>query len=551
MFVRILALVALFSVVAPASFAHEGHDHAAAPPSAPAASGAPRFEAATEAFELVAVRRGSDLVVWLDRFDTNVPVTDATVEVETPDGPQAAAATPEGTYRLPAPWAQRPGGHELLFTVTAGETVDLLTGTLVVPEIASSVAAVSDPARFASGPFGLRALAAAGVGGLVLGGLLAGGLRTRRSLLWAPALGILALLAFGATRLLAHEGHVHESQPPAPTPGGDRAQALPDGSVFIPKPTQRVLGVRTLMSRPERFARRAELPGRIIADPNSTGLVQAASTGRLSPPQGGFPRLGARVKAGDLLAHVSRPFLAIDQSTMRQQQGDLDQQISILERRLARFETLVKSGAVSQVTLDEAKLELRGLRDKRAALESVKQEPEALRAPVSGVIAASNAVAGLMADPATTIFQIVDPDRLFVEALSIEAPQPGLDASARTPDGRALGLTFVGAGLADRNQATPVHFAVTGDNAGLRLGQFVTVFTQTRESVEGLAAPRASVVRRANGESVVYAHVAAERFEPRLVRTRPLDAQNVLIVSGLEPGTRIVSEGAELLNQVR
>ncbi len=550
MFIRIFARLALAFLGEPASMAHEGHDHGAASVATAAASSAPRLEAMSGDFELVAARQGAELVIWLDRFETNAAITDATIEVETPAGPQTAAASADGTYRLKAPWAQRPGRHELLFTVTAGESVELLTGALIVPEAASNVSPIAPSATFGS-----SALAAAGLGGLAMGGLFAGALR-RRPLVWAPALGVLMLVAFGATRLFAHEGHEHGAQDsgdqaPAPLVAGDRAQALPDGSLFLPKPTQRVLGVRTLLSRPERFARSVELPGRVIADPNSSGLVQAASTGRLSPPQGGFPRLGARVNAGDVLAYVSRPFLAIDQSTMRQQQGDLDQQISILERRLARFETLVKSGAVSQVALDEAKLELSGLRDKRAALESVKQEPEALRAPVGGVIAASSAVAGLMAAPATIVFQIVDPNRLFIEALSMEAPQPGLAASARTADGRVLALTFVGAGLADRNQSMPVQFAVEGDKSGLRLGQFVTVYAQTSEGLDGLAAPRASVVRRANGESLISAHVSAERFEPRLVRTRPLDAHNVLILSGIEPGTRIVSEGAELLNQVR
>ena len=279
--------------------------------------------------------------------------------------------------------------------------------------------------------------------------------------------------------------------------------------------------------------------------------MQAAAVGRLSPPPGGFPRLGAPVKAGDVLAFVATPFLAIDQSTMHQQQGDLDQQISIMERRIARFETLAKTGAVAAVTLDEARLELEGLRNRRAALDRAKREPEPLRAPIDGVIAAANAVAGQVVDANAVVFQIVDPQRLFVEALSFDAASPAGAASARAPDGRDLDLAFVGAGLADRNQAAALQFAVRNAPPGLRPGQFVTVFAQTSEQAAGLAAPRASVVRRANGESVVYTHDAAERFRPVVVRTQPLDAERVLIVGGLEPGRRIVTQAAELLNQVR
>ncbi len=46
--------------------------------------------------------------------------------------------------------------------------------------------------------------------------------------------------------------------------------------------------------------------------------------------------------------------------------------------------------------------------------------PEPLHAPVDGVIAQANAVAGQMAEPTSVIFQIVDPAKLWVEALAFE-----------------------------------------------------------------------------------------------------------------------------------
>ncbi|MDB5507971.1 MAG: transporter [Hyphomicrobiales bacterium] len=541
------AVLAILAFGSPRLLAHEGHDHEAAP-AATAQQGAPRLESASALFELVGVAQGGGLTIWLDRFETNEPVPDATIEVETPAGPQTAMAQPDGAYRIAAPWADKPGAYDLIFTVAAGGDIDMLTATLQVPRAGAQAAA---PTVGGSAIYNSMSLAGAGVAGLVLGAFFSIGLR-RRPLIWAPAMALLMLVAFGAVRLLAHEGHVHaEEQAAAPVMAGDRAQILADGSVFLPKPTQRVLSVRTSFGREDRYAKRTELPGRVIPDPNGSGLVQAAAAGRLSPPPGGFPRLGARVKAGDVLAFVSTPFAAIDQSTMRQQQGDLDQQISIVERRIARYETLTKTGAVAQVTLDEARLELQGLRDRRLSLERVKLETEALRAPVDGVIAAASAVAGQVVDANAVVFQIIDPDRLFVEALSFEAPRSGVAASGRTPDGRELTLSFVGSGLADRNQALPVQFAVEGSMEPLRLGQFVTVYAEMSDGMAGLAAPRASVVRRSNGETVVYTHDSAERFAARVVRTRPLDANRVLIVAGLEAGKRVVTQAAELLNQVR
>ena len=82
-----------------------------------------------------------------------------------------------------------------------------------------------------------------------------------------------------------------------------------------------------------------------------------------------------------MLAYVTPPLQAIDVSDMRQRQGELDQQISIVERRLARYESLAPSGAVARSQLDDTRLELEGLKDRRASLDKVRREPEALVAP--------------------------------------------------------------------------------------------------------------------------------------------------------------------------
>ncbi len=59
------------------------------------------------------------------------------------------------------------------------------------------------------------------------------------------------------------------------------------------------------------------------------------------------------------------------------------------------------------------------------------------------------------------------------------------------------------------------------------------------------------MVRGANGQPIVYEHVSAERFMPREVKTEPLDASRVLVLAGLAPGRRIVTDGAELIDQIR
>jgi cobalt-zinc-cadmium efflux system membrane fusion protein len=550
--------------------AHEGHDHGA-PPTPVSKTIAPRGEAVSELFELVAIPRDGTLRLYLDRFRTNAPVPNASVEIETPDGPKTAAAAVDGSYTLPAAWLREPGRHDLTATVTAGEDVDVLTFSVTIldPKAAPAAAGSTHPehavrARIAAAADDLRhrlqakdpALVGTAALAFVLGMLVMGLVRGRRS---APVVALLAvaLTLILGTAAFAHgdEDHGAPIQGAAlinPGDGGmDLAQRLPDGSVFVPKPTQHLLVLRTTMTEAGRFHRSIELPGRIIPDPNASGVVQSSVGGRLSPPPSGvFPRLGTRVRKGDVLATVTPPIQAVDVSDMRQTQGDLDQQISIVERRVDRYKRLATTAAVPQSQLEDAVAELKGLQDRRAALDKIRQQPDPLVAPVDGVVAQAAAVAGQMASPGQMIFQIVDPNRLWVEALSFDA-LAAQNATARLADGRTLTLAYQGSGLADRNQAIPVQFAIQGDASGLRVGQFVTVLAGTDREQSGLALPRSAVVRAGNGQDVVYEHTTPERFEARPVRIEPLDGGRVLVAEGVGPGKRIVTQGAELLDQVR
>lgn len=548
----IQAVIITILLLAVPALAHEGHDHADQAKASVQIGTMPRLEATSGPFELVALMRNGELVIYLDRFQTNEPVTGAKIGVETPKGPQEAKES-NGTYRLDAAWA-KDATVDLIFTVIDGDSSEILTGTLAVPgamdgsrqgwSLFSPAFAHSLKDKMASGGVWLLALIT-----FVLGFISAR--FTGRSGRILSFLVLLSLVALGPDPALAHEGEDHGDTKKTTSVSSDLSERLADGTLLVPKPIQRILAIRTRMTETSTHQKVLELPGRIIPDPNASGFVQASVSGRLSAPASGFPKLGTVVKAGDVLAFVTPPFQAIDVSDMRQKAGELDQQISIVEKRVTRFELLVQKGVTTRVNLDEAAMELKGLKERRAALDRTRGESEKLIAPVSGVIASSNAVAGQIAETNAVVFQIVDPERLWVEALTFNLLPDAGAATARTSEGAKLTLKFQGAGLTDRSQAIPVHFAVEGAPKGLRVGQLVTVMAVTGEEVKGLAVARTSVLRSANGQTIVFEHTAPERFEPRIVRVEPLDAENVLVLDGLAAGKRVVTQGAELLNQIR
>ena len=156
----------------------DDHSHGPATPAPVASAGeAPRVEAASELFELVGVLDGDKLVIHLDRFATNEPVTGASITVE--GGPLKASAAAEkgGIYTVAAAGLAAPGTHPLVFTVQAGEASDLLTADLVVASPVAAAAAHTDGIDW-------RSLVQPAVAALVLFFILGAGLiawRRRRS----------------------------------------------------------------------------------------------------------------------------------------------------------------------------------------------------------------------------------------------------------------------------------------------------------------------------------------------------------------------------------
>jgi RND family efflux transporter MFP subunit len=566
-FVSLCLLIAL----TPVAMAHEGHDHGTPPPTAVTTS-TPRVTAQSDAYELVGILRGDRLGLYLDRFATNEPVTDAKITVTVGgDKEVQAEPAPDGTYTVSSAEFAGEGPLELIFAITAKSGDDLLIGTLQLP--AKPVAAAPAPARTSAlqvlQTSSIKALQntptihiasrdiptpflIAGVA-LALGFLLGLAMRSRNKLVPATGLALVALLVSSAYAL-AHEGHDHGAEaaksalPPTDTP-----RRLPDGTVFVPKPSQRLLNVRTAVTKPEPAQKAVNLIGRVIADPNRSGLVQSINGGRIIAPEGGLPRLGQPVKKGQVLALVEQAVPQADRTTLSERAGEIEQDIAVAETKLKRVRQLAERNVAPPSQVTDAETELDGLRRRREILRQTRIEPETLRAPIDGTIAAARVVAGQVVGSQDVIFQLVDPKGLWVEALVYGETDPSKvsGASAVAADGTPLKLTLQGFGKALQQQATVVQFAIESPPPNLAVGQPVTVTAQNGAAVTGIIMPRDAVVRGGSGEAVVWRHTDPERFEARPVRTEPFDATRLVIRAGVDAGERIVIRGAETINQIR
>jgi membrane fusion protein, heavy metal efflux system len=124
-------------LAAPPVIAHEGHDLETAE-AAGASRSLPRLVAGSESYELVAVLESPRLIIYLDRFEDNSPVTDAKITVTINEEPVVAEATGNGTYSLTSKLFERGGLFELVFDIKAPKDDDLLIGKLSLPNAGSA-----------------------------------------------------------------------------------------------------------------------------------------------------------------------------------------------------------------------------------------------------------------------------------------------------------------------------------------------------------------------------------------------------------------------------
>jgi cobalt-zinc-cadmium efflux system membrane fusion protein len=375
---------------------------------------------------------------------------------------------------------------------------------------------------------------------------------------WIASAVLLAALLVAGWLLLATWAN---AAPGAHGPNGEHLDAagatsasglarLPDGSVQVPKLSQRRMGVRTVIAPQTDAAATVELPGRVIMDPNAGGRVQAVHAGRIEPGPRGLPVPGQRVREGEVLAylrHHADPFARANQQA---QLAELRAARAVAQQRVKRLESL--EGTVPRKEIEAARAELEGLVTRERSVGSSLSAREMLVAPVSGVIARADAVRGQVVEARDVLFEVVDPTRVLVEATTADTTLVNRVAGARLQAAPGVQLELVGTARSLRDGVLPLTFRASGSHVTqIAVGQPVTVVVQLSERIKGLVLPAQAIVRNQSNEPVVWIKSGAERFIPQPVQYRALDRERVVVTSGLAADNRVVVQGAALIAQIR
>jgi hypothetical protein len=325
---------------------------------------------------------------------------------------------------------------------------------------------------------------------------------------------------------------------------------LPDGSVTIPKAAQRRMNIRTELSVQTQTALTLELPAVVVIDPNASGRVQSIHGGRVEAGQRGLAAIGQTVQRGEILGFVrfeGDPYALAGQQA---QLADVRARRQLAEQRASRLAGL--EGSVARKDIEAAQAEARALVEQERSIGAGIGAREALRAPVGGIVAHADAMIGQVVEPRDVLFQIIDPQRLMVEASIGDPALAGRIVGAALKEAPSVELALLGAGAALREGRLPLRFSVRGkERLPLAVGQPVSLVVRLDATIDGIVLPARAVVRNPSNEPIVWIRSGAHRFMAQPVQFRALDAERVVITHGLGIDNRVVTEGAALVAQIR
>ncbi len=284
------------------------------------------------------------------------------------------------------------------------------------------------------------------------------------------------------------------------------------------------------------------------------GLVEPAPPGasaggsaRVNPGAPGLVRVvacteGQRVVKGTLLFQLDSRLAdaAADRALSA---------VKVAEAALERQKTLIKAEGTSQKALLEAELAV-ATASSELATARTQQAFLRVEAPLAGTIARINVRAGEAVDPSTTLAELVDPERLIVNATVPGAELAGVrvgQAGEITTDAALTPLRarieFVSPQIDPKTGAALVRAAPLSPG-GLRPGQFVVLRIVTAEHKGRLAVPIESIVKNSAGTTVVALVHDGHAFE-KSVETGIRDDDLIEVrAEGLAAGMPVVTEGA-------
>jgi cobalt-zinc-cadmium efflux system membrane fusion protein len=389
------------------------------------------------------------------------------------------------------------------------------------------------------------------------------------------AIGLLAAGAGAAYLLMRSDaatgGPVARMPPPMEAQSSSAPAAAPSSSplpdVIVPLSQDAVERAGIVLAPVTSGASGTEirLPGVVEANAYRQVVVTPLVAGRVTRV---VPALGDRIRRGQTLAEIYSPTLAEAQTRYVSAQAMLEAH----DRELQRTQKLVAIGAASRQELEKihaehaaqtaavqsarSQLELLGI--SASALEKMAPGHEVsattnVPAPIDGVVTERGANVGLNVDTATKLFTVVNLSTVWVVADLYEKDfsrvRVGSEATITTSARPELTLrgrvSYIDPHVSADTRTAKVRIEVPNTSGELRFGMYADVSVAGAFGTSALRVPR-DAVQNVGDRTVVYLANPKEpgKFVEREVRLGQTSGENVEVLSGLQPGDVVVTEGS-------
>ncbi len=299
--------------------------------------------------------------------------------------------------------------------------------------------------------------------------------------------------------------------------------------------------------------------------PRTSGEAQIAvpSAGLLRAGPGGFPQVGMKVAAGQIVAYLA-PRLGgeTDVATLNLAVQRARIELAQATQELERLDGLLAVEAIAAKRVVDARHRERLIQaelsaaEQRAATYQGGAGGIALKSPIAGTVVAVNGSAGAAVTEGQMVVHVAALDKLWLEARVPESELGRITAPSgaffRLDGATSATVLDVGrnarliafSGMVDKDTRTvPAILEFDNADGALRVGMQVQARLYTGRSAKGVGIPAAALIDDA-GQTVVFVQKEGESFERRVVETGPRDGDWIAIKSGIAAGERVVSKGA-------
>lgn len=340
----------------------------------------------------------------------------------------------------------------------------------------------------------------------------------------------------------AHEGHDHAHE-------GEEHPHGENNEIILSPAQAQAAGVETTVAAPASFHQVIKTSGQVLAAQGDESVAVATVPGVVS--------FGSKIVAGTSVAKGT-PLVTLSSNNLAE--GDPVQKARIAyetaRKEYERMKPLAESRIVSEKEFAQAG---QAYENARIAYEAVARNQSAqgqvVVSPIGGYVKSLLVGEGDYVNVGQPLVSITQNRRLFLRADVSEKYYASLhtigSANFRTSydskvyslkelDGRMLSY-----GKASSEQGGPyIPVTFEFDNRGdIVPGSFVEVYLLSTAQEGVISVPRTALTEE-QGSFFVYIQVDEEGYRKQLVSTGADDGQRVQILSGIQAGDRVVTQGA-------